>query len=66
MRDYDAENRFYELSHYVMQKCGYRRDVGGVGICSLNVAPCERVFLRGECEAVAEWIQNHREVGEDE
>ena len=55
MRDYDAENRFMEKIHYVMSKCQYRKDMQGIGVCSLNVAPCEKVLYDGDCEAVAEW-----------
>ena len=64
MRDYDAENRFLEKAHYIMSKCQYRRDMGGVGVCSLNVLPCEKVLYKGECEAVAEWYKS--KGGEDE
>ena len=64
MRDYDAENRFLEKVHYVMSKCHYRRDMGGVGVCSLNILPCEMVLYKGECEAVAEWYKD--KGGEEE
>ena len=61
---YDEANRFYELAHYQMEKCKHRRNVDGVGICPLHVLPCEKVFLKGQCEAVAEWVSN--KGGEDE
>lgn len=58
MRDYDAEKRLMEVIHYHMEKCQYRREVEGVGVCSLNLLPCEKVLYKGACEAVAEWYQN--------
>ena len=58
MRDYDAEQHFMKQIHHVMSKCQYRKDMGGIGVCSLNVAPCEKVLYEGECEAVAEWYQS--------
>lgn len=63
MRDYDAEKRFMEKVHYVMSKCQYRKDIDGIGVCSLNVAPCEKILYDGKCEAVAEWYQ---EGGDEE
>ena len=44
--------------HHVMSKCQYRKDMDGIVVCSLNVAPCEKVLYKGECEAVAEWYQS--------
>ena len=58
MRDHDAEQHFMEQIHYVMGKCQYRRDMKGIGVCSLNVAPCEKVLYAGNCEAVAELYRN--------
>ena len=52
---YDEANRFFELAHYHMNKCEYRRNVNDIGVCSLHVLPCERVFQKGQCEAVAKW-----------
>ena len=65
-KDYshDEAHRFFELAHYHMNKCGYRRNMDDVGVCSLYVLPCEKVFLTGQCEAVAKWLSN--KSGEDE
>lgn len=60
-RDTDSEKRFTEKVHYIMSKCRYRRDLDGVGICSLNVAPCEKVLFDGACEAVRDWIHSREE-----
>lgn len=65
MRNYDAENRFMEKVHYVMSKCEYRRDFHDIGICSLNVTPCEKVLYNGECEAVMNWIYGREEQKDD-
>lgn len=51
------ESRFIKQIHDVMSKCGYRRDMDGIGVCSLNVAPCEKVLYMGGCEAVAKWFK---------
>lgn len=64
MSDYDSEQHFIEQIHHVMSKCQYRRDMYGVGICSLNVLPCEKVLYKGDCEAVAEWY--HSKGGDTE
>ena len=60
MKDYDAERRFLEKAHYFMGKCEYRMNVSGVGVCSLRVLPCEKVFRDGNCEAVFEWMGRER------
>lgn len=65
MRDYDAENHFMEVVHYVMSKCEYRRDFLDIGICSLNVTPCEKVLYDGECEAVRDWLHGRGEWKDD-
>ena len=60
MIDYDAEKRFLELAHYHMNKCEYRKNTGKIGICSLHILPCEKVLYKGDCEAVAKWVQDER------
>lgn len=57
----DEEKRFMEKVHNVMTKCGYRKDMDGIGVCSLNIAPCEKVLYKGECEAVAKWFKEGEE-----
>ena len=66
MRDHDAEKHFLEQIHYVMSKCTYRDDVRGIGVCSLNVAPCEHVLHKGQCEAVADYFQEKGGERDDE
>lgn len=61
MFDYDGEKRFLELAHYHMDKCEYRKNTDGIGICSLHILPCEKVLYKGNCEAVAKWVQTERE-----
>ena len=53
----DENEKFMEQIQAVMSKCQWRRDMGGSGVCSLNILPCERVLYKGECEAVAEWYR---------
>ena len=65
MIDYDAENRFLEMAHYFMGKCDFRKDVNGIGVCSLYVLPCEKVFRDGNCEAVWEWLEKEREQNDE-
>ena len=56
----DENEKFMQQIRYVMSKCHWRRDMGGVGVCSLNILPCERVLYKGECEAVAEWYKDNK------
>lgn len=32
------------------QKCEWRREVDGIGICALHVLPCVMVMEKGLCE----------------
>ena len=64
-RDTDSEKRFMEKVHYIMSKCGYRKDLDGFGVCSLNIAPCEKVLYSGDCEAVMNWIHGREERKDD-
>lgn len=59
---YDQVQRFNEMAHYYMSKCEYRVNANGTAVCSLHVLPCEKVFKKGKCEAVArEWNKGGEE-----
>lgn len=60
MIDFDAGTRFLELAHYHMNKCEYRVNNNGIGVCSLHILPCKKVLYKGNCEAVAKWLQDER------
>lgn len=61
-----TDKQFIENARKVMRQCGYRRDMGGIGVCALNVSPCGKVLYKGECEAVAEWMRQGGCDSEDE
>lgn len=42
----------------VIRKCEDRYEVYGVDVCRLNVLPCEKAILKGECVAVHKLLED--------
>lgn len=47
-----------------IKECYWRKDVGGVNVCSGMLAPCSRIIENGQCDTLIN-LYKGREDGEE-
>ena len=48
-----------------IKHCRWRKDLGGISICSFACLPCERTIDNGKCEVLIKMFKGNQKEGND-